>query len=248
MATTMLIAEVADRSGFSAATLRYYEQLNLLPEPHRTASGYRSYDESVLARLAFIAKAKMLGCSLEEIAELMPDWDGGRCAPVQDRLRELVTAKLGDTHVRVAELVAFTADLQRIRADLGAHTPDGPCDFACGCLTDSSATSTPRTPVPLSSGAVACTLETAELRARLEEWRELVPHVVDRSPIDGGTRLQLDATTPLDRLVRLVTAEQECCSFFAFAITVDSRGLALEVQAPAEGQAIVDALFGLVRR
>ena len=51
----MRIAEVADRSGFSAPTLRYYEQVDLLPAPRRTAAGYRAYDESVLARLAFIA-------------------------------------------------------------------------------------------------------------------------------------------------------------------------------------------------
>lgn len=243
MATTMRIAEVADRSGFSPATLRYYEQLDLLPEPQRTAAGYRAYDESVLARLAFIAGTKMLGCSLEEIAKLMPDWDGGRCAPVQDRLRDLVTAKLSDTQARVAELEAFTADLRRIAADLGAHTPDGPCDSDCGCLTDSSTTSTPGTPVAFASGPVACSLQAAEMPARVQQWRDLVTHVVDRSPIDGGTRLQLGATTPLDQLVLLVTAEQRCCSFFAFAITVDSRGLALEVQAPAEGQAVVDSLF-----
>ena len=58
------------RSDFSRATLRYYEQLDLVP---RTAAGNREYDESVLARLAFIARAKVLGCTLEEIAELMPD-------------------------------------------------------------------------------------------------------------------------------------------------------------------------------
>lgn len=150
MATTMRIAEVANRSGFSPATLRYYEQLDLLPEPQRTAAGYRAYDESVLARLDFIARAKTLGCSLEEIAELMPHWDGGQCAPVQDRLRELVTAKLSDTQARVAELEAFTADLRRIRVDLDSHTPDGPCDSHCGCLSDSSTTSTPGTPWPPS--------------------------------------------------------------------------------------------------
>jgi DNA-binding transcriptional MerR regulator len=53
MTATLRIAEVADRSGFSPATLRYYEQLDLLPPPRRTATGYRAYDESVLARLAF---------------------------------------------------------------------------------------------------------------------------------------------------------------------------------------------------
>lgn len=241
MAATMRIAEVADRSGFSAATLRYYEQLDLLPAPQRTAAGYRSYDESVLARLAFITRAKTLGCSLEEVAKLMPDWDGGRCTPVQDRLRALVTSKLTDAKARVAVLAIFTADLERILAGLESHTPEGPCDAHCGCVTETPAAPFPVT--PLAGEPVACTLDAAEMPGRLQRWRDLVTHVVDRAPIDGGTRLQLDATTPLDQLARLVKAEQGCCSFFAFAITVDAGGLALEVRAPAEGQAMVDSLF-----
>ena len=96
----MRIAEVADRSGFSAATLRYYEEVDLLPPPQRTPAGYRAYDHSVLDRLAFIGRAKMLGCSLEEVAGLLPDWDGGRCAPVQGRLRGLTAAKLGEAEAR----------------------------------------------------------------------------------------------------------------------------------------------------
>jgi len=244
MATTMRIAEVADRSGFSPATLRYYEQVDLLPAPQRTAAGYRAYDESVLARLGLIARAKLLGCSLEEIAQLLPVWDGGRCAPVQDLLRELVMIKLSDSQARMAELGAFTADLQRILGGLGPHTPDGPCDSDCGCLTDSP-TATPL-PVALASVPLTCTLDAAEMPERLLEWRDVVAHVVDRAAIEGGTRLQLDAATPLDHLALLLEAEHGCCSFFAFALTVDSRGVGLEVRAPAEGMAMVDSLFAEV--
>lgn len=235
----MRIAEVAGRSGFSAATLRYYEQLDLLPAPQRTAAGYRVYDASVLDRLAFIARAKMLGCSLEEVADLMPDWDGGRCAPVKDRLRELAAAKLGDARARAAGLVALTADLRRILATLGAHTPDGPCDPECGCVVEPSVA-----PAPTPG---TCTLDVGRMPGRLQEWRDLVAHVVDRVPIEGGTRLQLDPGAPLDQLALLVAAEQGCCSFFAFAVTVDRRGVALEVRAPAEGQAMVDALLAARR-
>lgn len=60
------IKDVADRSGFSAVTLRYDEQIGLLPESARTAAGYRLYDDDALERLAFIARAKQLGCSLDE--------------------------------------------------------------------------------------------------------------------------------------------------------------------------------------
>jgi DNA-binding transcriptional MerR regulator len=226
----MRIAEVAERSGFTPATLRYYEQVDLLPAPCRTAAGYRAYDESVLDRLAFIGRAKALGCSLEEVAELIPTWEGGRCAPVQDRLRRLATSKLDDARAQLIELRAFAADLERIVAGIGDHTPDGPCDDACGCMSE---------PAP----AVACTLEATELPGRLHEWQDVAAHVIRRTPLAGGVRLELDDAIPLDRLAVLMRAEQRCCSFFAFALTVDRRGPALEVRVPAEGLAMVDALF-----
>ncbi|MDQ6728587.1 MAG: MerR family transcriptional regulator [Actinomycetota bacterium] len=228
---TMRIAEIAHRSGFSAATLRYYEQLDLLPPPRRTAAGHRSYDESILSRLAFIRRAKMLDCSLEEVAALMPEWDDGRCAPVQGRLRQVAAAKLAEADLRVAELAGFTADLRRMLATLGSHTPDGPCDADCGCLTDA--------PPP-----VACTLAASAVPARIQDWNDLAALVVGRAAVDGGVRLQLDPAVALDELALLVRAEQACCAFFAFALTVDGRGVALEVRAPAEGMAMVDALFG----
>ena len=234
----MRIAEVARRSGFPAATLRYYEQVDLLPAPQRTAGGYRAYDESVLTRLAFIARAKTLGCTLDEIADLMPRWDGGRCAPVQDRLRELAATKVTDAQARTAELAAFTADLRRILATLGSHTPDGPCDAGCGCVGGAATDDFPGTT------PIACTLDATERPARLEDWKGMLAHVTARESFDGGVRLALDAATPMDRLALLCAAEQSCCGFFAFAITFDGRGAALEVQAPADAQAVVASLFG----
>ncbi len=237
----MRIAEVARRSGFPAATLRYYEQVDLLPAPQRTAAGYRTYDESVLGRLAFIARAKSLGCSLDEITDLMPWWDGGRCAPVQDRLRELAAAKATDARSRAAELTAFSADLSRILDTLGSHTPEGPCDAGCGCVGEPP--SIPAVADP-DEAPVACTLGATEMPGRVEEWQELLAHVTGREAIDGGVRLRLAATTPLERLARLCAAEHACCGFFAFALTFDGRGPGLDVRAPADAQAVVTSLFG----
>ncbi len=49
---------------------------------------------------------------------------------------------------------------------------------------------------------------------------------------------------PTDELIRLVAGEQDCCQFFRFAITVDTRGVALEVRAPDDARSIVESLFG----
>ncbi|MGH9280977.1 MAG: MerR family transcriptional regulator [Acidimicrobiales bacterium] len=235
MSTTLAIAAVARRSGFAPPTLRYYEQRGLLPAPERTAAGYRAYDESVLDRLAFIGRAKALGCSLSEIADLLPAWDSGECAPLQDRLRKVAEAKIGDAQARTADLLASTARLQLVLAALGDHTPDGPCDAACGCAAD---------PVEPTAVPIACTLEPEEMPGRLRDWHRLLEFVTGRTPLDGGIRLELAGTTPVDELARLVQAEQACCGFFAFAITTDSRGLALEVRAPAEAQTVLTAMFG----
>ena len=61
------------------------------------AAGYRLYDDRSIERLTFIARAKQLGCTLEEITDLGDAWDTNECAPIKHRLRALVAAKLADT-------------------------------------------------------------------------------------------------------------------------------------------------------
>lgn len=79
---------------------------------------------------------------------------------------------------------------------------------------------------------------------RVREWEGLLAHVGAREAIDSGVRLQLDATTAINQVARLVASEQACCAFFAFSITVDGRGLGLEVRAPADAQPVLASLFG----
>ena len=128
------IGEVAERSGFSASSLRYYEGIGLVEPTTRTDAGYRLYDDGTLDRLSFIARAKELGCSLEEITDLVSIWDGDRCGPVQRRFHELVTTKIADTRRRITELVALAAELQVAAAQLAGPAVDGPCDDGCACL------------------------------------------------------------------------------------------------------------------
>jgi hypothetical protein len=92
--------------------------------------------------------------------------------------------------------------------------------------------------------AIACTLGSQPMRGRLEEWKALLANVTRRDDIDGGLRVTFGPATPLEELIRLTAAEQDCCQFFHFAITVDRRGVALEVRAPADAQIVVHALFG----
>ncbi len=239
------IGQVAERSGFSSSALRYYEGIGLVPPAGRSDSGYRLYDDRTLNRLAFITRAKQLGCSLDEITDLVEVWDGERCAPVQRRLHELVTAKLHDADRQLAELAVFTGQLRAAAAELSGEPVDGPCDDGCACLQDHS----DRTPVTLGrkpdDPPIACTLGAGEMQDRLAEWDRLLGHAVGRSALpSGGVRVEFDERVDIGDLARLVVAEQACCAFFRFAVTVDGRGVGLEVDAPADALVLVASLFG----
>lgn len=67
----LTIGTLARRTGTKVQTIRYYEQIRLMPEPGRTSGGQRRYGEAELDRLAFIRHSRQLGFSLEAIRELL---------------------------------------------------------------------------------------------------------------------------------------------------------------------------------
>lgn len=243
------IGAVAERSGFSASSLRYYEGIGLVRPSARTDAGYRLYDDRTLSRLAFIACAKQLGCSLDEISDLVKVWDGERCAPVQRRLHELVTAKLGATRDQIVDLSGFATELSAAARRLNSPPSDGPCDDDCACVgggvepaagRGSTAQETDDADPP-----IACTLGTDAMPDRLAEWQAILDHVTARVGLpDGSLRISLGPDVDLGALARVVAAEQQCCSFFRFTITVDRRGIALEVGAPDEAADLLAMVFG----
>jgi DNA-binding transcriptional MerR regulator len=245
---TFTIGQVAERTGFSASALRYYEELGLLAPATRTDAGYRLYDDHALSRLAFIARAKQLGCSLEEITDLLGVWDGEQCGPVQRRFHDLVTDKLQTTQRQVTELVAFASQLQTAAARLETPSIDGPCDSDCACMAENdSAAPTPvtLTVATVSGPPIACTLQTDAMPERIEHWQAMLRQVRRRvTTPDGRLRVEFVGDVDLGDLARLVAAEQQCCSFFAFTLTIDGRGIALEIGAPEDATEIVSAVFG----
>jgi DNA-binding transcriptional MerR regulator len=231
--STYTIGEVAERSGFSASALRYYEGIGLVTPSARTDAGYRVYDDQALSRLAFIQRAKQLGCSLEEITDLVGVWDGERCGPVQRRFHALVTTKIADAQQQIGELSALTSQLQNAARQLRSLPVDGPCNDTCACLGGAA-----------NEPAIACTLEAEARPERLTEWQAVLDQATSRRMTGvASARLEFDDGVELDELTRLVTLEQQCCSFFSFSITVDQRGIGLEVSAPADASDIVGSLF-----
>jgi MerR family redox-sensitive transcriptional activator SoxR len=103
---TLTIGEVAREAGVAATTLRYYEQIGLLPPPARLA-GRRRYDGSILARLEVIRLCKSAGFALEEIQLLFADDAPGRPAS-----RALAEAKLAEIDDQMASLARARAVIE----------------------------------------------------------------------------------------------------------------------------------------
>lgn len=117
----MRIGELAARLAINPKTIRYYEGIGLLPEPERTASGYRLYDEDAVERLTFIKTAQRLGITLDEIREILALRERGDqpCDYVRTVLRREVT----EIDQRLAELTALRDQLVAID-DLANKLPE----------------------------------------------------------------------------------------------------------------------------
>lgn len=110
----MQIGALARRFGLNPKTIRYYEGIDLLPQPERDESGYRRYGNQAIERLGLIQRAKMLGLSLEEIRDILSLQARGQL-PCSHVLR-LIDAKISAIDRRIADLQAFRSDLDNLRS------------------------------------------------------------------------------------------------------------------------------------
>lgn len=76
------VAELAERAGLAPSTVRFYERAGLLSPAQRAPNGYRLFAESALDELAFITRAKSIGMSLDDIADLDLTADEAALGPV----------------------------------------------------------------------------------------------------------------------------------------------------------------------
>ncbi|MEU6732231.1 MerR family transcriptional regulator [Streptomyces physcomitrii] len=264
--STLRISQLAERTGFPASTLRFYEGAGLL-SPGRTAAGYRVYGEESVERLGFIRAAKNLGLPLEEIAEVLGVRASGACAEVRTELRPRIAARLVGSRERVAELGLLIADLERTLDHLDALPDSGePCTSdccpghpspveaeaeggegdvgdgeaaSCGCGGEAGGADQGER---WREAPVACALTGAVREERVERWREAVRGAV-RLPLAEGLRLTLPAARTAE-LAALAAEEQRCCPFFDFRLHLDGPELHVEVRAPQEGTEVLEELFG----
>ena len=133
MAPSLTIGQVAKTSGVAAKTIRYYEQIGVLPAPRRGASGYRLYDQTGVERLRFIRRARALGLPLQQLKTLMDTLNGGGHPRLRPRLRALVRAQLDAVTNQLAELERLRQQLEQIfqRMRTSVYRPHA---GACQCL------------------------------------------------------------------------------------------------------------------
>lgn len=141
MGHTISIGQIAKRTGVAAKTIRYYEQIGVLPRPGRTASGYRQYDASAVERLRFIRRARSLGLPLQRLRMLAGTLSGAPRAELRPQLLALVQEQLAAVHHRITELETLRGQLEQVshRMLSSRRRDSGPCR----CLETTDPTSGP---------------------------------------------------------------------------------------------------------
>lgn len=107
--TGFTIGRVSKKTGVKAPTIRYYEEIGLLPEPGRSKGNQRIYNEASVKRLTFIAHARELGFRLEQIRELLHLADN----PQQscDQANDIAEQHLVDIESRMSRLRSLKKEL-----------------------------------------------------------------------------------------------------------------------------------------
>lgn len=119
----LTIGKLGQAAGVKVPTIRYYEQIGLLPEPDRSSGNQRLYPKSSLDRLAFVRHARELGFPLEAIRDLLSlsDKPDQSCAAAD----AIAKAQLLEVRTRITRLKALEVELERMV---------GQC--ACGTISD----------------------------------------------------------------------------------------------------------------
>jgi DNA-binding transcriptional MerR regulator len=129
---TLTIGRLAKATSLAARTIRYYEQVGVLPAAKRTRTGYRVYDQRDVERLLFISRARALGLPLRHLQALAETLDGPRRA-IRPRLSAFVREQMAAVRRRIRDLEHLEHDLELVADRLG-QSPDRVAGARCHCL------------------------------------------------------------------------------------------------------------------
>lgn len=132
----MNIGQLARQAGVPIDTVRYYERQGLVPEPPRSASGYRQYAPDDVTRLHFIRRAKTLGFTLEEIGELMAL--SGNYSNDMNEMKQKASTKLQVVEERLEELTRMRDALRGLVDACPGHGPLASCPIMAALTGDAA--------------------------------------------------------------------------------------------------------------
>jgi len=124
--TNLRSGELARLAGVSTDTLRHYERKGVLSAPRRSRNGYREYGAEALDRVLLVRRALIVGFTLDELARILKQRDGGR-APCRE-VRQLAVSKLAEIEVRLKDIATVRDELCATIKDWDARlnrTADG---------------------------------------------------------------------------------------------------------------------------
>ncbi len=126
----MRIGELAQQTGLTTKTLRYYEQIGLMQEPDRHANGYRDYGDDAIDRLRFIRDSQAAGLTLAETGEIVGMKAAGQstCA----HTRDILAHHLADVDAQIDRLLATRTELRAMAERAATMNPES-CDDPARC-------------------------------------------------------------------------------------------------------------------
>lgn len=118
-------SEAANRAGVNIQTVRYYERRGLIPEPPRTAAGYRQYQPEHIARIRFIKRAQELGFTLREAHQLLdlraePGADSGD-------VKRYAQEKIDSVEQKIHDLARIKEQLEELVAACDGESDTSEC-------------------------------------------------------------------------------------------------------------------------
>ena len=108
---TYRIGEIAEQTGVSVETLRYYEKRRLLTAPGRTEGGYRLYSADAVEQVTFIKQAQSLGLTLEDVQQLRAGHQRRPHPASCRKVHNLLTRRIEGIDMRIKELREFRRTL-----------------------------------------------------------------------------------------------------------------------------------------
>jgi MerR family transcriptional regulator, copper efflux regulator len=137
MERLLTVGQLARATGVSAKTIRFYEQVGVLPVAERSASRYRQYSRRDVDRLVFVRRARALGLRLPQLKILAGEFREAKCATLRPRLQALVAEQLRTVRHQIGEFQALERELSELlrRLEMATVTPDAQ---RCRCLDEIS--------------------------------------------------------------------------------------------------------------